>query len=519
MKEKRSSKTITFSRDEMNLAEFPLAVLSTRVNPNIKTLEFQDTIYTQDKKPITRKWIITGADKFGLPTSSDDEVLMGLLKLTADKEFENPKVVFTRYELLKILNWTTEGRSYQRLQKSLDRLSGVRIKAANAFYDNKTKENCTKNFGIIVAYEINSGRGEQNQPSFFIWSDEMFESFQKGYIKKLDLDFYLSLKSAVSKRLYRYLDKYFYYKSVIELDLFKLAYEKIGISRNFKYASSLKQQINPALEELLQKNFIKKFEFTGKGKNSQIIIYRTSTSQLCLSSGISSTEKSKLTQNLKEENQKEVFNEYDTYSFAQGNSGITGIKNEVIDITELDPLTKLKNEIIEKLKQRQIKETQSLKLLKEKTLKNLNKISKIIEYYDYLVGIKSVLVSKSPVGFLYRAIEKEDTFYLPPKFSIKEDDVEHEVKHVKKSKSENREQLQKVFWEERNSQIDEIRKEIDEKFLLEIEEEARKSLSNMKGMISSINFEKAVTNRVNDKLASLYALSSFDEWLKERKAI
>ena len=171
------------------------------------------------------------------------------------------------------------------------------------------------------------------------------------------------------------------------------------------------------------------------------------------------------------------------------------------------------------MKQRQIKETQSLKLLKEKTLKNLNKISKIIEYYDYLVGIKSVLVSKSPVGFLYRAIEKEDTFYLPPKFSIKEDDVEHEVKHVKKSKSENREQLQKVFWEERNSQIDEIRKEIDEKFLREIEEEARKSLSNMKGMISSINFEKAVTNRVNDKLASLYALSSFDEWLKERKSI
>ena len=195
------------------------------------------------------------------------------------------------------------------------------------------------------------------------------------------------------------------------------------------------------------------------------------------------------------------------------------LRNEVIDITELDPLTKLKNEIIEKLKQRQIKETQSLKLLKEKTLKNLNKISKIIEYYDYLVGIKSVLVSKSPVGFLYRAIEKEDTFYLPPKFSIKEDDVEHEVKHVKKSKSENREQLQKVFWEERNSQIDEIRKEIDEKFLREIEEEARKSLSNMKGMISSINFEKAVTNRVNDKLASLYALSSFDEWLKERKSI
>ena len=38
------------------------------------------------------------------------------------------KVHFTRYELLKILRWTTEGRSYSRLQNALDRLSGVRIK-------------------------------------------------------------------------------------------------------------------------------------------------------------------------------------------------------------------------------------------------------------------------------------------------------------------------------------------------------------------------------------------------------
>src|SRR5690606_10974118 len=127
----------SIARDEMNLAEFTLTVLSTRVDPKIKTPEFCDTILSKDGKPVNHRWIITGAEKFGLPTSSDDEVLLGLLKLTVDIGFQDRKVFFTRYELLRALRWSTEGRSYQRLQNALDRLSGVRIKASNAFFDNE----------------------------------------------------------------------------------------------------------------------------------------------------------------------------------------------------------------------------------------------------------------------------------------------------------------------------------------------------------------------------------------------
>ena len=88
MKERQISVTVPrlISRDEMNLAEFPLAVLSTRSDPNVKTLEFQDTVRGKNGEVIDRKWIITGADKFGLPTASDEEVLLGLLKLTVDDE-------------------------------------------------------------------------------------------------------------------------------------------------------------------------------------------------------------------------------------------------------------------------------------------------------------------------------------------------------------------------------------------------------------------------------------------------
>ncbi len=511
MKELSSNKTIIISRDEMNLAEFPLAVLSTRVNPDIKTLEFQDTIYTKDKQPITRKWIITGADKFGLPTSSDDEVLIGLLKLTADQDFKNQKVEFTRYELLKVLKWTTEGRSYTRLQKSLDRLSGVRIKASNAFFDNKTKENCTKNFGIIDAYEINTGRGEQAQPSYFIWAETMFDSFQNGNIKRLDLDFYLGLKSAITKRLYRYLDKHFWHFKNIEINLFRLAHEKLGISRNFKYASSLKQQLEPAILELQSKNFIKKFEYTGKGTDTKVIFYRTETvpHSVSLPSNTFSSNK--------ELSSKGSYESYDKFPF---NKSKETPDVEILETTQEDPLLQLTQEISEKLLSRGIKEGQIKKLLEDKTIKSLTKIVKIIAYFDYLVQKKSVLVSISPVGFLFRAIQKEDQFYLPKNFGATDFSQTITSNGNKATQKQDAQyELKKQFSVERNKQIEEIRTEMEPTMLKNISDEVTASLANIKNIISKDRFDETVAHAVNEKIANLFALASFEEWLKERKAV
>ncbi len=259
--------SLASSRDEMNLAEFPLAVLSTRVNPKIKTLEFSDSQRMPNGEILQRKWIITGADKFGLPTATDDDVTLGLICLTMDEGFRNKKVFFTRYELLKILRWSTEGKSYTRLTKSLDRLSGVRIKATNSFYDNSLKAYQTRNFGLIDAYEINDERGASKDPnSFFIWSDVIFDSFSAGYIRKINLDFYFNLKSAVSRKLYRYLDKHFYYKNTIEKPLKLLAFEKLGLSRNYKYTSSIIQQLKPACEELVHKGFLSDYKIIDRGE-------------------------------------------------------------------------------------------------------------------------------------------------------------------------------------------------------------------------------------------------------------
>ncbi len=369
----------------MNLAEFPLTVLSTRANPTVKTLEFRDSQRLKSGEILEREWIITGADKFGLPTATDDDVVLGLIRLTMDRGFRERKIYFTRYELLRILRWSTEGRSYGRLTKSLDRLSGVRIRATNSFFDNSSKAYQTCNFGIIDAYEINDERanGEkrgEGTKSFFIWSEALFDSFRSGFIKKLDMDLYLSLRSAVARRLYRFLDKHFYYRATIERPLLVLAYEKLGLSRNYTYLSQVKQQIEPACEELVEKGFLERVDYSGYGNDTYIRFVRKDAPQMGrMDSQVPAT------------------------------TPMLGSTNSATN----PPAVNDRALIIESLLSRGLTLSQAGRLLAEKSVEQLKKIEQIIKFYDLLVERKDPRIGRNRIGYLYRAVETPDEFNIP----------------------------------------------------------------------------------------------------------
>src|SRR5688572_17387889 len=72
-------------RDEMNFAEFPLALLTDRAPSDVKTLEAEDQIYDERKgQPLSRKLTITASDKYGLTTAKDEDVLLALIQLTKE---------------------------------------------------------------------------------------------------------------------------------------------------------------------------------------------------------------------------------------------------------------------------------------------------------------------------------------------------------------------------------------------------------------------------------------------------
>lgn len=243
-------------RDEMNLAEFPLSVLTDRASEAVKTLVFQNQHGTLT---------ITSSDAYGLPTAQDADVLVALIQLTKQKnDFKEPTVNFTRYELLRLLGWPNEGKSYRRLNESLNRWHGVSLTYEGCWWDNRAKRYGNAKIHIIESVVILEGSAktthdsmQQSLPlSSFEWNKKFIQSCQADNLKYLDLSLYFSLTHPSSKRLYRFLDKRFYLRPEWIFDLTEIAFERVGLGRNYADAGKIKEKLTPAIEELEGKNFL-----------------------------------------------------------------------------------------------------------------------------------------------------------------------------------------------------------------------------------------------------------------------
>ena len=70
------------AKDELNLAEFPISAVSTRIAPGQKTIVYEDSIYDRENAAlIPRRLTIKASDKCGLPTAIDDVYRMIIEKL------------------------------------------------------------------------------------------------------------------------------------------------------------------------------------------------------------------------------------------------------------------------------------------------------------------------------------------------------------------------------------------------------------------------------------------------------
>jgi Replication initiator protein A len=246
-------------RDEMNLAEFPITLLTERRAKGVNTIEFKDGQGTLT---------VIGSEAYGLPTAVDADVIIGLIQLTKLRtNFTDPCVPFTRYELLRILDWPDRGRSYHTLSESLDRWTTVTLKYNNAWWDNKTGCRVDATFHILesvilveksVRRAMRAQGRQQDLPfSAFTWNKVFFQSCQADNLKHLDLDLYFSLKSAVSKQMYRFLDKRFYRRTEWIFDLAEFAHEHVGLGRNYADNGKLKEKLGPALKELEAIGYLK----------------------------------------------------------------------------------------------------------------------------------------------------------------------------------------------------------------------------------------------------------------------
>jgi hypothetical protein len=242
-------------RDELNLAEFPIALLTNGTDRKLKTLVFEGEY---------GKLTVLGSEKYGLPNAGDSDVIVGLIQLTRQQNgFTHPTVTFTKYDLINILRWNHDGQHNRRLNESLRRWCAVTLEYEKGWWDNSVKCRIDASFHIldsVILFDQETRRNIRAQdrippPCSFTWNTIFLDSCRADNLKTLDLGVYFSLRSSVSKRAYRVLDKRFYLSSTWTFPLREFAFGHVGLSRGYTDAK-IKEKLKPALEELKSIGFV-----------------------------------------------------------------------------------------------------------------------------------------------------------------------------------------------------------------------------------------------------------------------
>jgi hypothetical protein len=270
--------------DELNLAEFPLAVFSRRRFSGQKTLAFEDEVFDHGaKRTVQRRLVISGSDRLGLPTPADVDVLLVLIQLSKQRgNFQARVFSFSRYELVELLRWNHGGGSYRRLDASLQRWASTTLYYHGAWWDRAVRCWQSKTFHVIDTLDLR-GRGRAGAAELrcsLAWNEVLFHSFQAGSLKVLDLDTYFRLKRPAARQAYRFLDKRFYHRTRLEFDLRVFACEHVGLSRQHDTAQ-LRRALDSVLRELEAIHFLqptarsKRYVRHGRGNNTVVLVRET----------------------------------------------------------------------------------------------------------------------------------------------------------------------------------------------------------------------------------------------------
>jgi hypothetical protein len=232
--------------DELNIAEFPLAVFSQR--PKGSEVVYKNQVYCKKtRQSISRSLTISAGSGNKLPTPFDSNVVLGLLQYYDRIDDEKYQEISLR-EVATVLGLDTGGRTIKRIKESIDLWFEIGLTYENAWFNARDKRWEDAKFRIVDA-AIN------NEDSYKIrWGREFLQSLEANYVRPLNLELFRSLNNPLAQTLFRYLDKKFFRQNQLDYDLENLAFNHLGIPTNTSNGD-IKRRLKPALEILESTSF------------------------------------------------------------------------------------------------------------------------------------------------------------------------------------------------------------------------------------------------------------------------
>src|SRR5215207_1603755 len=262
---------------ELNLELIPIFLYKTRGRSE-ESLEATNIMRTPDGQRMEQYVKVVGGREYGLPGPTERDVYVGIMKLVHRAGGMPPDgmVSFSLYELLKILGKNRGGNNYEKVRESLDRIADSVIHAKNAFYDNETEQFRTHRFTPWSVHFASTKRGQGRSAERHVlkFHEILVRSYNSGFLKTLDTDFFFSLRSPMAKSLYQLVDAKRRTKLSWTVAVQQLR-QLIPMPENYRYDSKIREKIDPGLKELKRRGFLERYDYEQRGED-QVICFRIS---------------------------------------------------------------------------------------------------------------------------------------------------------------------------------------------------------------------------------------------------
>ena len=247
---------------EMNLAEFPLAFLTTRIPNDAKYLIYEDEITGENGKKIPRVWKVFPHAEYGFLTPSGQSTLFEIFQIWRESRFESQVIHFgTIHELIKRKHLAQDDeKTYERIRRDLDTLIGLVIDAKNAFWDNEKGAYVDRKFHLFESlnyyHRDPNTRSQQNVLPFchIKASTELWHSVASNALitlRNIDSELFHTL-TPTEQRLALYLSKMFHKPVRHRRDVEKFGQQLPIITKRY---TDVKKQLTRTCEGLIKKGF------------------------------------------------------------------------------------------------------------------------------------------------------------------------------------------------------------------------------------------------------------------------
>ena len=287
------------SKYEMNLAEFPLTILSKRRPEGLKVIEsrdtktkvieYEDTIIGKNGEVVPRRWTVSPSPRYGFGSPQLLSLLFELFQLWKEQGFASRDIRFhSLSSLIQRLQLQKGELVYERLRKDLTVLVELSFEAVNAFWDNEVGAYVDATFHLfdeVHFYHKEASSQQASLPLAYIKaSEKLFGSIQANTLTTLRLgSTYFHALTPTEQRLALYLAKMLYRKTTYRRNVQKLA-EQLPIYA--RRSRDVKKQLTRACDGLLAKKFphLTAYHYEPKhmGRGENIVFYKQASPQRAL---------------------------------------------------------------------------------------------------------------------------------------------------------------------------------------------------------------------------------------------